>query len=282
MIRLTLLASLVSTICLSAKPIIIDDREIAKSLSETISKYAEAEEGPSADELRKQLESAPSKLDEPIQQSDSDGTPNESVYLISSAYNCGKCSKWHLGGIATAWALTTDGLMVTNFHVIEKAKGAAMAVTGVDGNVHRIEKILAADKPNDIAIFKVDAKNLKPLRLSKPAPIGEKVEVISNPDSRFFTHTFGHVSRYHRKRSNKEKDGPYLMSITADYAKGSSGGPVLGSNQQVVGMVTSTQSIYYKSSRGAEPKGPLQMVVKNCVPVSAISAMLNTSSKASD
>ena len=66
------------------------------------------------------------------------------------------------------------------------------------------------------------------------------------------------------------------MSITADYAKGSSGGPVLNPAGEVVGMVSSTQSIYYESDNG-QPKGPLQMVVKNCVPVDAVKQLLPAS-----
>lgn len=276
MLRSTLLLALSGSALAVAEPVIIDDRMLAKSLSDALTEFAESDQGTSADDLRKEVEVAPSKLARNFKRtSGNTDNPHESVYLISSAYNCGKCSKWHLGGIATAWALSHDGLMVSNYHVFEKTKGDAMAVCGFDGTVHRVVKVLAADKANDIAIFQVDAKRLKPLVIGKPAPVGEDVEVISNPQGRFFTHTFGEVSRYHRVGSrNGEKESPFQMSITADYAKGSSGGPVLDSKRNVVGMVTSTQSIYYKSSRGAEPQGPLQMVVKNCVPISAITAML--------
>lgn len=279
MLRSALIAACLFGSKAIADPIVIDDIFLGKSLNDAITEFAESKEGPTADELKKQADDAPAKLEQQVQQIPENNEPNASVYLISSAYNCGKCSKWHLGGIATAWALSADGLMVSNYHVFEKTKGAAMGVCGIDGTVHRVIKVLATDKANDIAIFQVDAENLKPLRLGKPAPIGENVEVISNPDGRFFTHTFGRVSRYHRIGRKRDDDGPFHMSITADYAKGSSGGPVLDSNRDVVGMVTSTQSIYYKSRRGAEPEGPLQMVVKNCVPVAAISAMLEVTEK---
>ena len=63
------------------------------------------------------------------------------------------------------------------------------------------------------------------------------------------------------------------VQIGKPYAVGSSGGPVLDNKNRIVGMVSNTQSIYYGSDIGKEPKGPLQMVIKNCVPVSAIKAM---------
>ena len=54
------------------------------------------------------------------------------------------------------------------------------------------------------------------------------------------------------------------MAITADFAKGSSGAPVLNTKGEVVGMVSAMNSVYYEDDSTC-PKN-LQMVVKNCVP----------------
>jgi S1-C subfamily serine protease len=63
--------------------------------------------------------------------------------------------------------------------------------------------------------------------------------------------------------------------VTADYAKGSSGGPVVNEAGKVVGMVSNTQSIYYgPRGKDGDQQGPLQMVVKNCVPVKAVRVMI--------
>jgi S1-C subfamily serine protease len=54
------------------------------------------------------------------------------------------------------------------------------------------------------------------------------------------------------------------VSITADYARGSSGGPVLNDRGEVIGIVKSTQPIFYRMVEG---KGEnLQMVIKLCIP----------------
>jgi V8-like Glu-specific endopeptidase len=58
------------------------------------------------------------------------------------------------------------------------------------------------------------------------------------------------------------------MAITADFARGSSGSPVFNECGNVAGVVCSTQSIYYRETRGRQTD--LQMVFKQCVPAEQV------------
>jgi len=201
-------------------------------------------------------------------------TQAKSVFLMGSVYKCGKCEHWHLGGSATAWCLTSDGLMVTNHHVFEKATGDAWGVCGLDGKVYRVLDVLATNKTADVAVFKVDATGLTPLPLGEDAAVGAAVAIISHPDRRCFFHSSGEVARYSKAPSGSPAKGATWMSVTADFAKGSSGGPVLNAEGAVVGMVSSTQSISYgPTGKDGKPSGPHQMVIRNCVPVAAVRAI---------
>lgn len=262
-----------------AEPVIVNDALLASSLQKGISAFAEKAEHPTADELSQSLNEPCLPVSTSAFASTSPSLPASAVYMIGSVYKCGKCDKWHLGGVATAWALSSDGVMVTNYHVFEKAKGPAMGVCDMQGNTFKITAVLASNKVDDVAIFQTDAKGLSPLSLGPTAEIGSDVHVISHPDSNFFTNTFGDVSRYYQRPGPKDQKPMIRMAITADYAKGSSGGPVLDDQNRVVGMVSSTRSIYYNSSRGSEEKGPLQMVIKDCVPVSAIRSLVEEKEK---
>jgi len=273
--NLSLLSALaLSALPLSAAPVVINDARLMAALEKRVGEFSEDDSVPSADELAAAVKEAPATPKSKIKEVGSSAAdPTEAVYLIGSVYKCGKCDLWHLGGIATAWALSPDGVMVTNHHVLEKAKGGAMGVCDRKGNTYPVLEVLAADRAADMAVFRVRAEGLPALSMGAPAEIGSSVRVISHPNRRFFMQTFGEVSRYHIRPSKRDRKGSIRMSITADYAKGSSGGPVLNPENEVIGMVSSTQSIYYESDNG-QPKGALQMVVKNCVPVSAIRKMV--------
>lgn len=194
-----------------------------------------------------------------------------SVLVMGRLYKCGKCTKWHVSS-ASAFALTENGVIATNHHVVENKEGVALAAMNAKGEVFPVKEVLAADKASDVALLRLglaDAK-LSPLPLGEPAPVGSPVNVISHPDGRLFTMTKGGVSRYYVARSKAGKAD--RMAITADYAKGSSGAPVLNPAGEVVGMVSATQSIYYTRTNGRNEN--LQMVVKSCIPVAAIHRLL--------
>jgi V8-like Glu-specific endopeptidase len=113
-------------------------------------------------------------------------------------------------------------------------------------------------------------------------PVGNPVTVISHPNYKFYLLTQGHVSRYYM---NKEK--MTFMNITADYAKGSSGGPLFNNRGDLIGLVSSTTSLSAnfktlpqseeqrktntkKNKKSTMIKQDHQMTLKNCVPSRAI------------
>ena len=185
-------------------------------------------------------------------------------------YNCGKCSKWHTS-MASAFVIGQDGIIVTNYHVLEKDDGEILGAMDAEGTVYGVEKVLAANREDDLVILKLRDAKLIPMSLGKPANVGSDVWVISHPNRKLYTMTKGMVSRYQMILKNGQKPGR-RMSITADYAKGSSGAPVFNRKGQVVGVVSSTSSIYYSVENGK--KENLQMVVKNCIPVESIHELI--------
>ena len=194
----------------------------------------------------------------------------KSVLVMGRLYNCGKCSKWHTS-MASAFAIGQDGIIVTNHHVLEKDEGEILGAMDFQGNVFSVDKVLAANREDDLVILKLRDAKLIPMALAKPANVGADVWVISHPNRKLFTMTKGMVSRYQMIFKNGQKPGR-RMSITADYAKGSSGAPVFNRKGQVVGVVSSTSSIYYSVENGK--KENLQMVVKNCIPVESIHELI--------
>ncbi len=199
---------------------------------------------------------------------------NGGVVAITSAWKSDENDIWTVGEPATAWVLTPDGVLVTNYHVFENAeKEEVFGILTRDGKFHPVTEVLAADRLNDVAVFRVPAKGLQPLALAPEEPVGRKVCVISHPDGQFYTFTQGQISRYTVQRDDAAADPVKYMCITADYARGSSGGPVLNSRGAVVGMVCSTKTTYY-GERGRDHDDDVQMVVKFCIPGESIRALL--------
>jgi serine protease Do len=142
-----------------------------------------------------------------------------------------------------------------------------------DGQVFPIKAVLAADRLNDVALYKIDATNLTPLPVARSVPVGARVYCLSHPildsmgtEHGFFAFTQGIVSGRYRTRLVGETP-LNVLTITADYAQGSSGGPILDERGAVVGMVCQTLAI-------GDEDGGNQMVWKFARPASSILAIL--------
>jgi serine protease Do len=197
-----------------------------------------------------------------------------SVLILSKMYKCGRCERWH-DRSAGAFVLTADGAIVTNYHVVEGALDdeRAMVATTSTGEVYPVKELLAASQTNDVVILQLALPRgvqLQPAKVAQRSWPGEDAIVISHPVGRFYTLTKGTVSRNATLRL-KEGTSNRLF-ITADYAKGSSGSPVFNSFGEVIGLVSSTESIYYTETKDVQKN--LQMVFHNCVQGQAVLSLI--------
>ncbi len=299
-------------------PSFVDDDDITAKFTEKLSALAKAGKCLPVEKLRTLAEKdkvgdlKPSKSDgKPLPAEDIYKKALPSVFLIGSVI-ADKEAKggYDTGRLATAWVLAADGVFVTNWHVFDRIQdGEFYGVMDRTGKTYPLTDILAMNKNADVAVVKVDAKGLSPLPVAaEPPPVASWVAVLGHPGDRHFTFTQGNVSRFNTYNDPETKTSSKWMAITAEYAYGSSGSPVLDKTGAVVGMAALTENIDYPDDEPAAaknvgrkrmvrlpaqkpkddkppeakakddkavPKGSaLQMVVKLTVPVTALRAVI--------
>lgn len=122
-------------------------------------------------------------------------------------------------------------VVVTNHHVIEDAQSGR--IEPFDGvGTKDITNIIAFDKGNDLALIEVDDAETAPLKVatSNEVSVGDKIYVAGSPSGLSGTFTDGLVSSV---RGSEESS---VLQISAPISKGSSGGPVLNVNGEVIGI----------------------------------------------
>ena len=131
----------------------------------------------------------------------------------------------------------TANLIATNFHVIDGAvKGIARLVN--KGTAYPLEGRAGADEINDLALLRVTIHGVIPLSLgdSDKVQTGQTVYVAGNPLGFDGTFSDGIVS------SRRNTYGIERLQMTAPISPGSSGGPVLNTSGEVIGVSVSTFS----------------------------------------
>ncbi|WP_065220658.1 MULTISPECIES: S1 family peptidase [Butyricimonas] len=180
---------------------------------------------------------------------------------------------------ATAVVLSENGICVTNYHVFGELldagvklnpRDSVMFVAAENGRVYPIMEVLSFNRAADMAFFRIDTRGdvLVPMPVGRDLPIGSDVHLLSNPEGYPYTYTRGIVSR--TVTLNPEDPFANRMEMTADFAKGSSGGPIMDDRGNMVAMVSCIRAIYYSH----QPPYYLQMNVKLTVPVSAFRRLI--------
>lgn len=162
----------------------------------------------------------------------------------------------------TGIVMTSDGYIITNAHVIydsENGYGRANAVSVVMSDKTNYDAtIIGYDTDTDIAVLKIDATGLTPGEFgdSDDLQVGELVLAIGNPlgFQLFGSVTSGIVSALNREISVNDKQMS-LIQTDAAINNGNSGGPLVNSYGQVVGINSAKMSSDYMSSATVEGLG---------------------------
>ncbi|MCM1506896.1 MAG: trypsin-like peptidase domain-containing protein [Ruminococcus flavefaciens] len=159
-------------------------------------------------------------------------------------------------GTGTGIVMSDDGYIITNAHVIyddsEYDCGEAVEVSVVfDDETEHDAKIIAYDTETDLAVLKVNETGLTPAEFgdSDDLRVGELVIAVGNPlgFDLFGSVTSGIVSAKNRKIDINEKSMT-LIQTDAAINSGNSGGPLLNSSGQVIGINSAKMSSSYGSA----------------------------------
>ena len=123
------------------------------------------------------------------------------------------------------------GYIVTNVHVINGA--SSISVVSYSGSTYNVNTIVGYNANADIAVLKIDARDLRALNFgdSDALKVGEKVIAAGNPAGLAFTVTEGIVSAF-----RTAENGIKYIQTDVPINPGNSGGPLINAKGEIVGI----------------------------------------------
>lgn len=133
--------------------------------------------------------------------------------------------------------VSKNGYIVTNNHVIENAE--EISVTIGNGTTEYNAKLIGRDSDSDIAVIKIEAKNLSPIKLgdSKSLKIADMIFAIGNPFGIGSTVTQGIISALNKNKVGINRYENYIQT-DASINPGNSGGALVDSRGALIGINT--------------------------------------------
>lgn len=145
--------------------------------------------------------------------------------------------------LGSGFIVNANGYILTNAHVVDGANVVTVKLT--DKREFRA-KVVGVDKPTDVAVLKIDAKDLPTVQIGDPnkSKVGQWVVAIGSPYGFINTVTSGIISA----KSRSLPDDTYVPFIQTDVPvnPGNSGGPLFNLDGQVIGI----NSMIYSQTGG--------------------------------
>lgn len=142
-------------------------------------------------------------------------------------------------GKGSGFIVTDDGYILTNNHVVDGPADIKIEVTLSDGSTYPA-RVIGKDPTFDLAVIKIDAKNLPavPLGDSDMVEVGEWAIAIGNPFGFESSVTVGVISAKNRSVRARDLNFDGFLQTDAAINPGNSGGPLLNLEGEVVGINT--------------------------------------------
>ena len=136
-------------------------------------------------------------------------------------------------GVGSGFIVTADGVILTNAHVVADADEVTVRLT--DQREFKA-KVLGSDKLTDVAVLKIDAKDLPVVKIGNPQTtrVGEWVVAIGAPFGLDNTVTSGIISA--KSRALPGDAAVSFIQTDAAVNPGNSGGPLFNLNGEVIGI----------------------------------------------
>ena len=152
----------------------------------------------------------------------------------------------------SGFIISSDGYILTNFHVVEYAAEGKYPITVMlyNGDSYPATIVGYEGDDSDVAVLKINAEDLDAVRLgdSDDMRVGETIFAVGNPLGELdYTMTRGMISAMDREISTGDDDSTINMfQIDAAVNSGNSGGPVYNMRGEVIGIVTAKYSDTYE------------------------------------
>ncbi|ACC69663.1 DegQ family serine endoprotease [Paraburkholderia phymatum] len=145
--------------------------------------------------------------------------------------------------LGSGFIISSDGYVLTNAHVVDGANVVTVKLT--DKREYRA-KVVGADKQSDVAVLKIDAKDLPTVKIGDPrqSKVGQWVVAIGSPYGFDNTVTSGIISA--KSRSLPDENYTPFIQTDVPVNPGNSGGPLFNLQGEVIGI----NSMIYSQTGG--------------------------------
>lgn len=177
---------------------------------------------------------------------------------------CTTCDQWHLK-LGGGYVISADGAVATCEHLIrpeeDTTREGYLLAADDDGRVYPVTEVLASNRRADVAIVRVKAEGLTPLALNTAIAPGDSVWCYSEPLGQRGYFSQGIVNRFFHRGRQRSANGPVVISVSADWAPGSSGSAVLDECGNAVGHVSRISSFMEGGGESLRGRG-LYLVIR--------------------